>query len=118
MQYMLLIAREDSVMTESSPEERDTRRAAFLAYTRALREAGLLLGGDALEPSTTARTVRVRGGQARILDGPFADSKEQLGGYYLIDAPDMDTAVAWAARCPAAAFGAMEVRPVMFVPKA
>ena len=118
MQYMLLIVREDTVMTQASPEDLAKTMAAFMAYTRALRETGMLIAGDALQPSTTARTVRVRDGQTRVLDGPFADIKEQLGGYYLIEAPDIDTALDWAARCPAATFGAMEVRPVMSVPKA
>jgi hypothetical protein len=116
MQYLLMIAREDAYMTEASPQQRETTMTAFMAYTRALREAGVLLGGNALQPSTTATTVRVRDGQTQVLDGPFVDTKEQLGGYYLIDVPDLDAALSWAARCPGASFGAMEVRPIMETP--
>jgi hypothetical protein len=88
-----------------------------MAYTKALMESGMMLGGNALQPSLTATTVRVRDGKTQVLDGPFADTKEQLGGYYLIDAPDLDTALEWAARCPGASFGAMEVRPIMETPR-
>src|SRR6185437_8085331 len=100
MQYLLMIAREDAYMMQASAEQREKTMGAFMAYTRALREAGVLLGGNALQPSTTATTVRVRDGKTQVLDGPFADTKEQLGGYYLIDAPDLDTALDWASRCP------------------
>ena len=117
MQYLLMIAREDAYFIEASPQQREQTSAAFAAYTKALTEAGLMRGGAALQPSTAATTVRVRDGQTWVLDGPFADTKEQLGGYYLIDAPDLDTALEWAARCPAAAFGAMEVRPIMETPR-
>jgi hypothetical protein len=118
MQYLLMIAREDAYMAQASPEQREKTMTAFMAYTRSLREAGVLQGGNALQPSTTATTVRVRDGKTQVLDGPFADTKEQLGGYYLIDVPDLDTALQWAARCPGAAFGAMEVRPIMDTPAA
>jgi len=117
MQYLLMIAREDAYMTEASPEQRETTMTAFMAYTKALMESGMMLGGNALQPSLTATTVRVRDGKTQVLDGPFADTKEQLGGYYLIDAPDLDTALEWAARCPGASFGAMEVRPIMETPR-
>ena len=117
MQYMLLIAREDAITTDAAPEDREKISGAFMAYTRALKEAGVMLAGDALQPSTTATTVRVRDGKTQVLDGPYAEAKEQLGGYYLIDVPDLDTALEWAARCPGAAFGSMEVRPVMAVPR-
>ena len=113
MQYLLMIAREDAYMTKASPEQREKTMNAFMAYTKALMDAGLMVGGNALQPSSTGATVRVRDGKTQVLDGPFADTKEQLGGYYLIEAPDMDTALEWAARCPAASFGAMEVRPIM-----
>ena len=113
MQYLLIIAREDSYITEASPEQREQTTKAFMAYTKALMEAGIMLGGNALQPSSTASTVRIRDGRTQVLDGPFADTKEQLGGYYLIEAPHMDAALEWAARCPAAAFGAMEVRQIM-----
>lgn len=113
MQYLLMIAREDAYFTEASPQQREQTSTAFMAYTKALMDAGVLLGGNALQLSTTATTVRVRDGRTQVLDGPFADTKEQLGGYYLIEVADLDSALEWAARCPGASFGAMEVRPIM-----
>jgi hypothetical protein len=69
--------------------------------------------GDPLQPSSTATTVRVKGGKTEVLNGPYAETKEQLGGYYLIDVPDLDAALSWAARCPGASVGTIEVRPIM-----
>ena len=86
--------------------------AAYAAYTEALRKAGALKGSDRLRPTSSATTVRMANGKAQVLDGPYAESKEQLGGYFLIDVPDLDAAISWAARCPAANHGAVEVRPV------
>jgi hypothetical protein len=77
-----------------------------------LRQAGVLRGGNRLRTADTATTVRVREGKTELLNGPYAETREQLGGYYLIDVPDLDAALAWAARCPGASHGAMEVRPV------
>ena len=113
MQYLLMIAREDAYMTEASPEQREKTMTAFMAYTKSLMEAGLMQGGNALQPSSTATTIRIRDGKTQVLDGPYAEAKEQLAGYYLIEAKDLDTALEWAARCPGAAWGTMEVRPVM-----
>jgi hypothetical protein len=86
---------------------------AYTAYTQAMKEAGVHRAGDALQASTTGASVRVRDGKTQVLDGPYAEAKEQLAGYYLIEAPDLDAALAWAARCPGASYGAMEVRPLM-----
>jgi hypothetical protein len=86
--------------------------AAYGAYTEALRKADALRGVGRLRPTRSATTVRVADGKAQVLDGPYADSKEQLGGYFVIDAPDLDAAIAWAARCPGASHGAVEVRPL------
>jgi hypothetical protein len=83
-----------------------------MAYTEALRNAGVLRGQNRLQPSTAATTVRVVEGKSRVLDGPFADTKEQLGGYFLIEVPDLDAAISWAARCPGASHGVVEVRPI------
>ncbi|MEL6206366.1 MAG: YciI family protein [Pseudomonadota bacterium] len=83
------------------------------AYTKALVEAGVLVGGEALHPSGSATTLRIEDGTRDIHDGPYADTKEQLGGFYVIDVPDLDTALTWAARNPAASSGAVEVRPVV-----
>jgi len=91
---------------------------AYMAYTQALKDAGAFVAGDPLQPSSTATTVRLRSDTREVLDGPYADTKEQLGGYYLVEAKDLDEAVAWAARCPGATHGVMEVRPVMVIPGA
>jgi hypothetical protein len=106
MQYMLLIyvPADGSQSAESS---------AWSEYTTALQESGVMVAGDGLQPGETASTVRVRDGETLITDGPFAETKELLGGYYLIDVPDLDAALAWAAKMPNIAFGSVEVRPVM-----
>jgi hypothetical protein len=90
---------------------------AYAAYTKALREAGAYVGGDRLESVSTATTVRVGSdGKTSVLDGPYPDTKEQLGGYYVVDLPDMDAAISWAARCPCASHGTVEIRPIASVP--
>lgn len=94
------------------PEQRQQGFQAYMAYTEALNKAGALKGSNRLRPVSTATTVRIVDGKTQVLDGPYADSKEQLGGYYLIDAPDLDAAIAWAARCPGASHGIIEVRPI------
>jgi hypothetical protein len=86
--------------------------AAYGAYTEAMKKAGVFLAGERLKPTKIATTVRVAGGKTNVIDGPYADTKEQLGGYYLIEVPDMDAAISWAARCPGAGTGTMEVRPI------
>jgi hypothetical protein len=85
----------------------------WMEYTSALREAGVYIGGNALLPTTTATTVRVREGRTLTTDGPFAETKEQLGGYYLLDCNDLDEAIEWAAKIPSVGRGSVEVRPVM-----
>jgi len=114
MQYMLLIHTDETRMREAmakggAPE----MMGAYRAYTEAMKQAGALVAGDALQPSDTATVVRVRDGKTQVLDGPYAEAKEQLAGYYLIEAKDLDAALEWAARCPGASMGTMEVRPVM-----
>jgi hypothetical protein len=86
--------------------------AAYGAFSEALTKAGVLKGSNRLQPSSATTTVRVVDGKSQVLDGPYADSKEQLGGYYLIDVPDLDAAISWAARCPGASHGVVEVRPI------
>jgi hypothetical protein len=86
---------------------------AWQAYTQALRQAGVMVSGNPLEPSRGGATVRLRNGKRQVEDGPYADTKEQLGGYYIIEVANLDAALDWAARCPAAADGAVEVRPVV-----
>jgi hypothetical protein len=112
MQYLLMLYTEEGAWGRMTKAEQEQGVAAYTAYTAALREAGALVGADRLQPSTVATTVRVKNGKSQVQNGPFADSKEQLGGYYLINVPDLDAALGWAARCPAASHGAVEVRPI------
>jgi hypothetical protein len=112
MQYMLMIYTNESRWKEMTPAEREQGVAAYQAYTEALKKAGVLAGANRLQPASAATTVRVANGKSQVLNGPYADSKENIGGYYLIDVPDLDAALAWAARCPGASHGAVEVRPV------
>ena len=116
MQYLLMIYSEEGVWDKMTKAEQEQGLAAFSAYNEALTKGGVLRGKNRLQPSSAATTVRVADGKSHVLDGPFADTKEQLGGYYLIEAPDLDAAIAWAARCPGASYGTMEVRPVWAMP--
>lgn len=116
MKYLLLIYEDEAVYDGQTEEAMMNLLGAYDAYTAALREAGVYLGGEALQPVRTATTVRVRGGQTVTTDGPFAETKEQLGGYYLIRAKDLDEALAWAAKVPASTTGSIEVRPLMEFP--
>jgi len=112
MKYFLLIYQNEPALEAARQADRDQVHAAYGAYTEALQKAGILRGGDALERSSIATTVRVANGKTQVLNGPYAETREQLGGYYLIDVPDLDTALSWAARCPGASHGAIEVRPL------
>ncbi len=112
MKYMLLIFASEAGQQAASKADIDQMMAAYSAYTQAMIKAGVMAGGDRLQPSTSATTVRVAGGKTKVVNGPYAETKEQLGGYYIIDAPDLDAALSWAARCPAASHGAVEVRPI------
>jgi hypothetical protein len=112
MQYMLLIYGNEAQMLAASKAEVDQRLAAYGAYTEALKKAGILVGGNRLQRVSSASTVRLANGKTEVLDGPYADTKEQLGGYYLIDVADLDAALTWAARCPGASHGRVEVRPI------
>jgi hypothetical protein len=118
MQYMLLIHTDETAMRQARAEAAAKGRApeimgAFRAYTEAMKQSGVFVAGDALQTSDTATVVRVRDGHTQVLDGPYAEAKEQLAGYYLIEARDLDAALEWAARCPGAQLGTMEVRPIM-----
>lgn len=112
MQYMIMnyVPNERFAKADAAGDSPDG--PAWGAYTRALIDAGVLRSGNALHPADAATTVRLRDGKRQVQDGPFADSKDQLGGYYIIDVPGLDQALDWAARNPAAAFGAVEVRPI------
>ncbi len=112
MQYMLLIYADEAGMASATSEQMGQTMAAYTAYTEAMRAAGALVGADRLQPTSAATTVRNVGGKTKVLDGPYAEAKEQLAGYYIVEAPDLDAAVSWAARCPGAERGVMEVRPI------
>jgi hypothetical protein len=112
MQYMLLIYGDERAV-ESMPREEVTEIInAYMAYTQALHDEKVWVASNRLRPTTAATTVRTKDGRTQVLDGPFAETKEQLGGYYLIDVPDLDAALSWASRCPAARYGTVEVRPI------
>ena len=112
MQYMLLIAASEAEEQQIPDAEMMQVIAAYGAYSEALMQAGVLVSGERLRESASATTVRVREGKTMVLDGPYAEAKEQLGGFYIIDVADLDAAMHWAARCPGAAYGSIEVRPI------
>jgi hypothetical protein len=113
MQYMLLIYDEEAAWNRMSESEKGKVFGEYNAFTTSIRESKHLKAGDALQPTNSATTVRVRDGKTVKTHGPFAETREQLGGYYLIEAKDLDEACAIAARIPSAKFGSIEVRPVM-----
>jgi hypothetical protein len=113
MQYAILIYLDPAEAPAPDTPEGAAEHAAWMDYTQALAEAGVLRGGEALHPTTTATTVRVREGETLSTDGPFAETKEILAGFYLIDVPDLDAAMAWAARIPSAGYGSVELRPTV-----
>jgi len=112
MKYLLLIYSQEAQWPAMTPEQQKQGLAAYTAFTEALNAAGVRVASDQLRPTTTATSVRIVNGETKVLDGPYAESKEQLGGFYMIDVPDLDTALSWAARCPGASYGTMEVRPI------
>src|SRR5437762_629906 len=112
MQYMLLIYSNEAAAQGPSEKQMSEIMAAYTAYTQAMRDSGAFVAGAPLQPSTTATTVRLENGRSKVLNGPYAETKEQLGGYYIIDVPDLDAALSWAARCPGAQGGTLEVRPI------
>ena len=112
MQYLLLIYSVEGTWNKMTEAQQKEGMAAFMAYTEALRKAGALVGSNRLRDSADATTVTVANGKTQVTDGPFAETKEQLGGYYLIEANDLDAAISWAAKCPGATYGKIEVRPV------
>jgi hypothetical protein len=117
MEFLFQLYNDETRWDRMTPEVSRHEIGAYLAYTEALREAGVYVGGNPLQATSTATTVRVKAdGTSSVLDGPYADTKEQLGGYYLVDVPDREAALAWAARCPCASHGSVEVRPIMAIP--
>ena len=113
MRYLLTIYTDESRYASMTPEQSAQLMADYGAFGREAQEAGALLGGEGLQPTSTATTVRVRDGETLFTDGPFAETREQLGGYYLLECADLDEATRWAAKIPDAKGGAVEVRPVM-----
>jgi len=113
MRYMMLIYTNETEEASMNQAEREAQYAAYGAFTNEVREGDVMHSGEALQPTSTAKTVRVSNGQAVPTDGPFAETKEQLGGFYILDCQDWDEAIAWAAKIPAAQSGSVEVRPIM-----
>ena len=113
MQYLCLIYQDEKEWQKLPPAESQKIMGEFFAYTDSIKKSGNHAGGNALQPTHTSTTVRVRQGKVATTDGPFAETKEQLGGYYLLNARDLNEAIQLAARIPAARLGAIEVRPVV-----
>jgi len=117
MKYALLIYTAEKAWAEKSKEEQGRIYNAYMGYTVELQKSGKMLSCEPLDPTSTATTIRVRNGKTVSTDGPFADTKEQLGGIYVIDVKDLDEAMAWAAKIPDASEGSIEIRPLMNVPE-
>ncbi len=113
MQYLLLIYASEAAVGAMSPDAMKTMLTDYRTFTQSIIQGGQFKAGDALKPTSTATTVRVHDGKIAVTDGPFAETREQLGGYYLIEAKDLDEATAIAARIPGAKYGSIEVRPIM-----
>lgn len=116
-QYMLLIYDAESAWAGMSEKEQSQVMGEYYSYTEELRQSGAYVAGDALQPTQTARSVRVRDGERTVTDGPFAETKEVLGGYYLVDVDSEDEALKWAAKIPSARWGTIEVRPIVVFPE-
>ena len=112
MRYLLMVCADEGVTEARSPEERSVVQAEFGAFGEEMGRRGVLLGGDRLRPTSDATTVQVRDGEVLVADGPFAETKEQIGGYCLVDCRDLDEAIEIASKVPGARFGTVEVRPI------
>jgi hypothetical protein len=113
MKYLCLIYESEKQWETIPKDQADAIFGEYFAFTEGIKSSGHMLGGEALQPTQTATTVRVRNGKLSTTDGPFAETKEQLGGYYLIEAKDLNDAIQVAARIPGARMGSVEVRPIM-----
>ena len=113
MKYILLIYSDESMAANIPQEVMQAFMGEYEAYTRNIMEAGVRLAGEALQSTATATTVQVRDGKTVTTHGPFAETKEQLGGFYLIECDNLDQAIDWAAKCPDARYGSIEIRPIM-----
>jgi hypothetical protein len=116
MRYMILVVGNADLVAAASPEEMQVLMGAFMAYTRALKDAGVWVDGSPLKPAAGAVTLRIKDGAAQVLDGPYAESREQLGGYILIEVPDLEAALEWAGKCPGLKYGPIEVREIQAIP--
>lgn len=116
MQYLLMIYNDENFYKTAPKAELERSHGAYVAYTEALKSAGVIRGGERLQPVATSSTVRIKDGKTIVLDGPYVETKEQLAGYYVIEVDNLDKAIEWAARCPAASHGTMEVRPIWLNP--
>jgi hypothetical protein len=114
MKYMLLIYNDPAKGQDFKPEEQQAIQQEWFAVTADAKAEGVLIMNDGLAPVTTARSVRVRDGESLVTDGPFAETHEHFGGFFLIDVPTMDEALRWAARLPTARYGTVEVRPMWY----
>ena len=115
MQYLALIYAEDGAGPQPGDADFDSYIQGYMSATKTYQDAGIMLGGEALQPVETATSVRIRGGKTETIDGPFAETKERLGGYYLLDCKDLDQAIEMAALIPTAKHGTVELRPIMHV---
>ena len=113
MQYLLMIYGNEAGMQAASKDQVTQMSAAYMAYAEAMKQAGVIRGGERLRPTSEATTVRVKNGKTEVLDGPYADTKEQFAGYYFVEAADLDEAISWAKRCPSSKYGSIEIRPVV-----
>ncbi len=112
MQFLLTLYADDKQWNQMTPEQQQQGVAAYAAYGQALQKAGVYVGSNRLRPAETATTLRTTNGKIQVLDGPFIESKESLGGYYLIEVADLDAALSWAGKCPGVGHGVVEVRAI------
>ena len=112
MQYLILIYEDEKAWAAMPEAEMNAAFGEYMTYSKEMALAGVMKGGASLQPTMTATTVRIRNGKTAKTDGPFAETKEQLGGYYVIDVPNLDEALKWAAKCPGSKTGSIEVRPL------
>ncbi len=117
MQYLALIYTEDDASPSPGDDGFDAYMQGYYSATETYKSAGIMMGGEALQPTSTATSVRVRDGKTETMDGPFAETKERLGGFYLLDCRDLDHAIEMAALIPDAKYGTVEVRPIMEIPE-
>jgi hypothetical protein len=113
MKYAFTIYGDESQRDSATPEQQQQMSQAYAAVTQEMEEKGVFVAGEGLYPTATATSVRVRDGEQDVTDGPFAETKEQLGGFYVLDVKDLDEAIEWAAKIPGSQFGSVEIRPVM-----